>query len=392
MAKVPAAEPPTGAMDVSSRNRAGQSLAEFALVVPVLMLILLIVVDFGRAYMGWVQLNNAARVGANYAGANPTASFGPGSQYATLIANDASGANCRLPTTLPGPTFPNGTALGDQARVDLTCDFTLFVGALPGFGQILPNPLRLGATAYFPIRAGTVAVGQPGCTSGTPPTAAIGVSQTSGNAPLPVVLTDESTGSPTSWLWYFGDGQGVTSQGPFTHTYTSAGTYTVALTVSNACGSDTTSATITVTSTLAAAFSAIPDGGAPPLNVQFTDQSTGGPTSWSWTFGDGSTSDQQNPSHNYTNKGTYTVTLTITNGTDTASATDTVSVGCIVPNFSGNSVHLNQAQTQWAAASFTSALQTSGPVGNGNPVITSQSVPGGTIDPTCGIILTVTAP
>ena len=207
VAKVPAAEPPTGAMDVSSRNRAGQSLAEFALVVPVLMLILLIVVDFGRAYMGWVQLNNAARVGANYAGANPTASFGPGSQYATLIANDASGANCRLPTTLPGPTFPNGTALGDEARVDLTCDFTLFVGALPGFGQILPNPLRLGATAYFPIRAGTVAVGQPGCTSGTPPTAAMELSQTSGNAPLPVVLTDKSTGSPTSGLWYFGDGR-----------------------------------------------------------------------------------------------------------------------------------------------------------------------------------------
>lgn len=47
--------------------------------------------------------------------------------------------------------------------------------------------------------------------------------------------------------------------------------------------------------------------------IQFTDQSTGIPTSWAWNFGDGTTSTQQSPSHTYTTNGTYTVTLTATN-------------------------------------------------------------------------------
>ena len=47
------------------------------------------------------------------------------------------------------------------------------------------------------------------------------------------------------------------------------------------------------------------------LAVQFTDQSTGTPTAWSWQFGDGGTSSQQNPSHTYTNTGTYIVELSI---------------------------------------------------------------------------------
>lgn len=47
--------------------------------------------------------------------------------------------------------------------------------------------------------------------------------------------------------------------------------------------------------------------------IYFIDQSTNGPTSWSWNFGDGSTSTQQNPTHFYQNDGTYNVTLTATN-------------------------------------------------------------------------------
>ncbi len=47
--------------------------------------------------------------------------------------------------------------------------------------------------------------------------------------------------------------------------------------------------------------------------VQFTDLTTNSPTTWSWNFGDGTTSTAQNPSHIYTANGTYTVTLTTTN-------------------------------------------------------------------------------
>ncbi|MEW5701530.1 MAG: S8 family serine peptidase [Candidatus Zixiibacteriota bacterium] len=62
-----------------------------------------------------------------------------------------------------------------------------------------------------------------------------------------------------------------------------------------------------------AQFVGSPTSGCAPLAVQFTDQSTGGPTSWSWDFGDGGTSTLQNPSHTYTGSGSFTVTLTATN-------------------------------------------------------------------------------
>ena len=51
-------------------------------------------------------------------------------------------------------------------------------------------------------------------------------------------FTDQSTGAPTSWLWEFGDGNTSTAQNPG-HTYTSAGTYDVALTATNSFGADT---------------------------------------------------------------------------------------------------------------------------------------------------------
>ena len=62
-----------------------------------------------------------------------------------------------------------------------------------------------------------------------------------------------------------------------------------------------------------AQFSANPTSGQAPVTVQFTDSSTGSPTSWTWDFGDGETSTMQNPSHSYGTAGVYTVTLVATN-------------------------------------------------------------------------------
>jgi len=74
----------------------------------------------------------------------------------------------------------------------------------------------------------------------------------------------------------------------------------------SAIGSDVPSAPV-------ANFTATPLSGTAPLTVQFNDTSTGSPTSWSWSFGDGGTSVGQNPSHMYSTAGTYTVNLTVTN-------------------------------------------------------------------------------
>src|SRR6185503_11635822 len=120
-----------------------------------------------------------------------------------------------------------------------------------------------------------------------------------------------------SWLWNFGDGATSTDPNP-THVYGSGGTFTVTLTVSNSAGPNTKTRVgyITVAApplAPGADFTASPLAGAAPLNVQFADQSTGSPSAWAWTFGDGGTSSQRNPSHTYTTAGSFTVLLTVSN-------------------------------------------------------------------------------
>jgi PKD repeat protein len=68
--------------------------------------------------------------------------------------------------------------------------------------------------------------------------------------------------------------------------------------------------------------------GSAPLNVSFMDQSAGSPESWLWTFGDGTSSNEQNPTHLYSYPGTYDVTLTVKNGEqiDTAALENAVIV------------------------------------------------------------------
>lgn len=181
--------------------------------------------------------------------------------------------------------------------------------------------------------------------SGTSPVAAFVANATSGSLPLHVQFVDSSTNTPTSWVWSFGDGGTSTLQNP-SHTYETAGTYTVTLTVTNAKGANTISQSEYILATEepeipTAFFVASVTSGDAPLTVQFVDSSTNSPTSWAWSFGDGGTSTLQNPSHTYTSTGTYTVTLTATNsaGSDTATESDYISIDLSAPvvSFSANS-------------------------------------------------------
>ncbi|MFY9200079.1 MAG: PKD domain-containing protein, partial [Methanosarcina flavescens] len=151
----------------------------------------------------------------------------------------------------------------------------------------------------------------------TVPVTAFSASPTEGSMPLTVRFTDQSTGSPTSWRWAFGDGNSSTEKNPV-HTYDKSGRYSVTLTASNANGSNALTRTgyIAVSNTLAApvtSFSASTTSGKAPLTVRFTDQSTGEPTSWRWTFGDGNNSTERNPLYIYSKPGLYSVSLTTGN-------------------------------------------------------------------------------
>jgi PKD repeat protein len=156
-------------------------------------------------------------------------------------------------------------------------------------------------------------------------TSSFGYAPASPSVGQSVQFTDTSAGSPTSWSWTFGDGSTSTAQNP-SHAYTTAGSRTVTLTVTNSSGSNSASRTVTVAAALAASFTYNPGSPAVNQSVQFTDTSAGNPTSWSWTFGDGSTSTARNPSHAYTTAGSRTVTLTATNSSGSTSVSRTVTV------------------------------------------------------------------
>jgi PKD repeat protein/FtsP/CotA-like multicopper oxidase with cupredoxin domain len=154
-------------------------------------------------------------------------------------------------------------------------------------------------------------------------------SPTGGVAPLTVQFTDLSTGSPTGWSWSFGDSDSTNAsvQSPV-HTYQYPGNYTVSLTAMTIGGNNTLTLQNYIVVTAGAPpapianFVGTPLNGSAPLTVKFTDLSGGGPTSWNWTFGDGSLTNvtQQNPVHTYALPGNFTVSLNATNagGSNTA--------------------------------------------------------------------------
>jgi PKD repeat protein len=95
---------------------------------------------------------------------------------------------------------------------------------------------------------------------------------------------------------------------------------------------DAMAAYLSASSPPGADFSANVTSGNAPLAVQFTDESTGDPDIWNWSFGDNATSTDQHPIHTYAASGSYTVSLTVTNdhGTDTIVRSGYITVGSTI--------------------------------------------------------------
>ena len=267
---------------------------EFALILPVLLLLLVMTIDFGRALYGWVVLQNSARIAANFAGLNPDGwrnnIASVKTRYAAEITSDLSAANCVSfgsgggSGTPPDPVFVDGPDaavgggppdtnydVGDIARVRLTC---VFHPITPIISAILGNNIQLGASSEFRIRSGTVtgfanatAIPPPATPTPTPtatpvvtptptatpcvaPVANFSGTPLAGSTPLSVTFTDSSSTSSscpiTAWLWTFGDGTTSTLPNPV-HSFvrTSSGNSTqkfdVSLKVTTSAGTNTKS-------------------------------------------------------------------------------------------------------------------------------------------------------
>lgn len=149
------------------------------------------------------------------------------------------------------------------------------------------------------------------------------VDERSGKSPLTVTFKDESLGSALQYMWDFGDGDKSTVPNPV-HIFKKPGVYSVKLTLSNE--EENTSKEekdfISVLPRIVpeARFGVNTNSGRAPFEGVFNDTSTGNPTRFFWDFGDGCSSDSQNPTHTYEKSGKYTVALTVTNddGSDTS--------------------------------------------------------------------------
>ncbi len=193
------------------------------------------------------------------------------------------------------------------------------------------------------------------------PTARFTAGTTSGNAPLTVQFTDQSVSTgTTTYAWDINnDGKTDYSTKNTSHTYTTAGNYTVKLAVTNASGNNTLVKTNYIRVTPAAPTGNAPKAqfisnitqGTSPLFVQFTDQSTGtAPLTYQWDFSDGAgnlpENSQQNPTWRFWDNvaSSYTVKLTVTN----AYGSDTI--------VKQNYITLGDAPVKTPVAAFTSSI------------------------------------
>ncbi len=263
----------------------------------------------------------------------------PGS--VTLSWSPASGASPQPTYTVNWGIFHFAVPAGDSSYVVTTSG-----------GQ--PYPWSVTATnscgsVTSPTWGFTTSSPPPPPPTPTPaagPTASFRYTPALPQANQPIQFTDTSSGSPVRWNWDFGDGTPFlagtksTSQNP-SFAYKAAGSYTVTLTVADSGGNSsstykqvTVAAPCTAQTPPTAAFAFSPNPGRMGQAVQFSDTSTGGPTSWSWNFGDGvppligaHTSNLQNPINVFSKANTYVVTLTATNCAGSSTTTQQITVG-----------------------------------------------------------------
>ena len=252
-----------------------------------------------------------------------------------VTVTDANGCIGTVTVTLTQPPQLLVTAVSNPAAVCAGSPVTLTAnpqGGTPTYtvtwtpGNLTGNTQNLTPAATTTYTATVVDAN--GCTADTTtlvtvnaiPVAGFAGDVLAGCAPLCVNFTDQSTvaapSTITSWTWDFGDGSPVNSSQNPNHCYSTAGVYSVTLTVVTGDGCTHTTVLnnyINVYANPVAAFTASPQPTTILAStIYFTDQSTNAVT-WDWNFGDlsGATSTMQNPSYTYLDAICYQVTLEV---------------------------------------------------------------------------------
>jgi PKD repeat protein len=397
----------------------GQSLTEFALLLPVLLLLVLGALDLGRVFLGWVNLQQMTRVAAGFAADNALDWPADLNRYEERLRAESTLINCVPDESTWLPQYGADISLGQHVTVKIDCEFSLVT---PIVSQFLGNSIMASASTTYPIRDGIVGSIPGGGGPVTPaPEADFTASPVSGYSPLTVTFTDTSTNAPATWDWNFdaptATGTNPTATpstanvvGPHDVVYDCGGAegetcvFNVELTVTNSGGTDTETKNALITVTVPPAtgplitVAANPASGTEPLTVDFTTSVTRGDvTEWTWDFGDTTVigpGTDDSPSHVYNDPGDYTVIVTASDGTDTNVFTFTNLVHverriCTVPDFQNTWAYPHNsgdpgAQARWADNEFTTTVtilpDRQGSTTN-NYKIRSQTLTGGTIDP-----------
>lgn len=240
-----------------------------------------------------------------------------------------------------------------------------------------PNPSHLYSnTGTYSVSL--IIVNDEGCTdtlvrqdfirTGTKPTADFGAGTTDICLFGSVAFVDQTQGNVNEWEWHFGDNITSIDQNPL-YAYSDTGYFTVSLIAGdNGCYDTIAKPNFVHVNPPDARLSYIRDCTS-PYAIQFQDISLA-PDTWRWDFGDGDTSDQQNPVHTFASRGTYTVSLTVTDsssgcydidGTDVIvtdpvadfHATDTV--GCHPFTVSFDNTSIDGTISYWQSGGMTSA-------------------------------------
>ena len=347
------------------RKSRGQALVEFALLAPLMLLLVAVGVDAGRLFFTWIEVVNSAREGAAYAAGNPTDTSGitvkstqeanaqrqGGEGVASVVTTCANPAKVTIPCSLAA----GGNGTGNTVTVRVNRPFTFLTPMVSG---VVGTTFSIGGsatTAVFGLlpNGGDNAPGD--CND--PRSANFTFITSDMTVSLDASISTPNSGrcAIASYDWDTGDGAD-----PFppvvgkqtTYTYATPGTYAIRLTTSNPGGSETKTISVVVPSgtptptppvSPSPTPSPTPGPSAGPIcsmvpTFTFTQQGASSkynffgaytgqpaPESWYWTYGDGDVAFGQAPSrHDYSGSGPYTVSLTISNGSCSGTVSETV--------------------------------------------------------------------